>query len=149
MSPHYRAARDGNKITIPENYIDKEYQAPSFSVNLNKVIPYGSFFFMPLIVYICLQFILNGADKIRIVIWRNSATKLIPKLDFTSSYYYKKTTTMKLIYTLLFSALLNLSYSQSFEKIRNNEAQLTAFFSQMPRRRLHHHFSGSIYADRY
>jgi hypothetical protein len=44
MSPHYRAARDGNKITIPENYIDKEYQAPSFSVNLNKVIPYGSFF---------------------------------------------------------------------------------------------------------
>jgi adenosine deaminase/adenosine deaminase CECR1 len=57
---------------------------------------------------------------------------------------------MKLIYTLLFSALLNLSYSQSqplFEKIRNNEAQLTAFFSQMPRRRLHHHFSGSIYAE--
>jgi hypothetical protein len=44
MSPHYRAARDGNK-TIPENYIDKEYQAPSFSVNLNKVIPYGSFFY--------------------------------------------------------------------------------------------------------
>jgi small-conductance mechanosensitive channel len=35
MSPHYRAARDGNKITIPENYLDKEYQA-SFSVNLNK-----------------------------------------------------------------------------------------------------------------
>jgi small-conductance mechanosensitive channel len=27
MSPH-RAARDGNKNTIPENYIDKEYQAP-------------------------------------------------------------------------------------------------------------------------
>jgi hypothetical protein len=39
--------------------------------------------------------------------------KLIPKLNFTSSYYYYKTTTMKLIYTLLFSALLNLSYSQS------------------------------------
>jgi hypothetical protein len=36
MSPHYRAARDGNKITIPENYLDKEYQAPSFSVNLNR-----------------------------------------------------------------------------------------------------------------
>jgi small-conductance mechanosensitive channel len=34
MSPHY--ARDGNKITIPENYIDKEYQAPSFSVNLKE-----------------------------------------------------------------------------------------------------------------
>jgi adenosine deaminase/adenosine deaminase CECR1 len=59
---------------------------------------------------------------------------------------------MKLIYTLLFSALLNLSYSQSpslyLEKIRNNEAQLTAFFSQMPKGGdLHHHFSGSIYAE--
>jgi hypothetical protein len=59
MSPHYRAARDGNKITIPENYIDKEYQAPSFSVNL-KSNSLRLFFFMPLIVYICLQFILNG-----------------------------------------------------------------------------------------
>jgi adenosine deaminase/adenosine deaminase CECR1 len=59
---------------------------------------------------------------------------------------------MKLIYTLLFSALLNLSYAQStsiyLEKIRNNEAQLTAFFSQMPKGGdLHHHFSGSIYAE--
>lgn len=59
---------------------------------------------------------------------------------------------MKLIYTLLFSALLNLSYSQStslyLEKIRNNEAELTAFFSQMPKGGdLHHHFSGSIYAE--
>jgi hypothetical protein len=26
MSPHYRAARDGNKITIPETYLDKEYK---------------------------------------------------------------------------------------------------------------------------
>jgi hypothetical protein len=24
MSPHYRAARDGNKTTIPETYLDKE-----------------------------------------------------------------------------------------------------------------------------
>ena len=59
---------------------------------------------------------------------------------------------MKLIYTLLFSALLNLSYSQPpslyLEKIRNNEAELTAFFSQMPKGGdLHHHFSGSIYAE--
>ena len=59
---------------------------------------------------------------------------------------------MKLIYTLLFSAMLNLSYSQSpslyLEKIRNNEAELTAFFSQMPKGGdLHHHFSGSIYAE--
>lgn len=59
---------------------------------------------------------------------------------------------MKLIYTLLFSAILNLSYSQSpslyLEKIRDNEAALTAFFSQMPKGGdLHHHFSGSIYAE--
>jgi small-conductance mechanosensitive channel len=36
MSPHYRAARDGNRTTIPENYLDKEYQAPPFNVKLNK-----------------------------------------------------------------------------------------------------------------
>lgn len=36
MSPHYRAARDGNKTTIPETYLDKEYQAPEFSVKLHK-----------------------------------------------------------------------------------------------------------------
>jgi hypothetical protein len=59
---------------------------------------------------------------------------------------------MKLLYTLLFSALLNTGYSQStneyFEKIRNNEAELTAFFSQMPKGGdLHHHYSGSIYAE--
>lgn len=34
------------------------------------------------------------------------------------------------------------------EKIRNNEALLTAFFQQMPKGGdLHHHFSGSIYAE--
>jgi len=59
---------------------------------------------------------------------------------------------MKLIYTLLFSAILNFGYAQSpsqyLEKIRDNEAQLTAFFSQMPKGGdLHHHFSGSIYAE--
>jgi len=36
MSPHYRAARDGNRTTIPENYLDKEYQAPPFNVTLKK-----------------------------------------------------------------------------------------------------------------
>ncbi|PKH68461.1 transmembrane ion channel [Flavobacterium sp. ALD4] len=36
MSPHYRAARDGNRTTIPENYLDKQYQAPPFSVKFNK-----------------------------------------------------------------------------------------------------------------
>lgn len=59
---------------------------------------------------------------------------------------------MKLLCTLLFALLLNVCYSQStndyFEKIRNNEAELTAFFSQMPKGGdLHHHFSGSIYAE--
>lgn len=59
---------------------------------------------------------------------------------------------MKLLYTLFFALLINTSYSQStndyFEKIRNNEAELTAFFSQMPKGGdLHHHFSGSIYAE--
>ena len=59
---------------------------------------------------------------------------------------------MKLLYTLFFALFLNNSYSQStndyFEKIRNNEAELTAFFSQMPKGGdLHHHFSGSIYAE--
>ena len=36
LSPHYRAARDGNRTTIPENYLDKDYQAPSFNINNNN-----------------------------------------------------------------------------------------------------------------
>jgi small-conductance mechanosensitive channel len=32
MSPHYRNQRDGNKTTIPANYLDKEYKAPAFNV---------------------------------------------------------------------------------------------------------------------
>ncbi|MBG6187436.1 adenosine deaminase [Flavobacterium sp. CAN_S2] len=59
---------------------------------------------------------------------------------------------MKLLHTLFFALLFNVSYAQStndyFERIRNNEAELTAFFSQMPKGGdLHHHFSGSIYAE--
>ena len=59
---------------------------------------------------------------------------------------------MKLLYTIILGLLLNSSYSQStndyFEKIRENEAQLTAFFSQMPKGGdLHHHYSGSIYSE--
>ena len=30
LSPHYRAARDGNQVTIPANYLPKDYQAPAF-----------------------------------------------------------------------------------------------------------------------
>lgn len=36
LSPHYRAARDGNMTTIPENYLDKDYKAPSFNVKMDK-----------------------------------------------------------------------------------------------------------------
>jgi len=32
LSPHYRAARDGNMTTIPANYLDNDYEAPSFNV---------------------------------------------------------------------------------------------------------------------
>ena len=59
---------------------------------------------------------------------------------------------MKLLYTLFFTFFLSSTYSQTaseyLEKIRDNEAELTAFFSQMPKGGdIHHHFSGSIYAE--
>ncbi len=59
---------------------------------------------------------------------------------------------MKIFFTPLFYFLFHAVFAQSadqyFEKIRNNEALLTAFFSQMPKGGdLHHHYSGSIYAE--
>src|SRR6478609_1490031 len=59
---------------------------------------------------------------------------------------------MKFIYPVFFSILLQTAFAQSaenyFEKIRNNEAELTSFFAQMPKGGdLHHHYSGSIYAE--
>lgn len=36
LSPHYRAARDGNQITIPASYLSPDYKAPSFNININK-----------------------------------------------------------------------------------------------------------------
>jgi adenosine deaminase len=59
---------------------------------------------------------------------------------------------MKIFFTLLFHILFQAGFAQSadqyFEKIRNNEAKLTAFFAQMPKGGdLHHHYSGSIYAE--
>ncbi|KQB37531.1 mechanosensitive ion channel family protein [Flavobacterium aquidurense] len=33
MSPHYNALRDGNTTTIPESYLKKDYEAPSFNIN--------------------------------------------------------------------------------------------------------------------
>ncbi len=36
LSPHYRAARDGNMITIPPDYLPSDYQPPAFNVSLHK-----------------------------------------------------------------------------------------------------------------
>lgn len=36
MSPHYKALRDGNLVTIPLNYLPKDYKTPDFNVKLNK-----------------------------------------------------------------------------------------------------------------
>ncbi|MGY5353331.1 mechanosensitive ion channel domain-containing protein [Wenyingzhuangia sp. IMCC45467] len=36
LSPHYRATRDGNMTTIPKDYLDKNYKAPSFNIKLDK-----------------------------------------------------------------------------------------------------------------
>lgn len=36
LSPHYRANRDGNMTTIPKDYLDKNYKAPSFNIKINK-----------------------------------------------------------------------------------------------------------------
>lgn len=33
LSPHYAAVRDGHQITIPENYLPKDYQAPGFRID--------------------------------------------------------------------------------------------------------------------
>jgi len=34
MSPHYSSVRDGNQMAIPENYLPKDYVAPSFRLGL-------------------------------------------------------------------------------------------------------------------
>ena len=61
---------------------------------------------------------------------------------------------MKHITSIVLLIAFNICLSQSpdkyFEKIRNNSAELTAFFSQMPKGGdLHHHYSGSVYAETY
>lgn len=33
LSPHYRAARDGNQVTLPPDYLPPNYQAPTFRVS--------------------------------------------------------------------------------------------------------------------
>lgn len=32
MSPHFTSARDGNRIAIPDDYLPKSYEAPSFRI---------------------------------------------------------------------------------------------------------------------
>jgi adenosine deaminase len=59
---------------------------------------------------------------------------------------------MKKILLILLFYFPSLVFAQTvnsyFESIRNNVAELTAFFSQMPKGGdLHHHFSGSVYAE--
>jgi hypothetical protein len=36
MSPHYRAARDGNTTTIPANYLPEDYKVPAFNLKIEK-----------------------------------------------------------------------------------------------------------------
>jgi len=36
MSPHYSAFRDGNKTTIPQDYLQGDYKTPAFNVNIEK-----------------------------------------------------------------------------------------------------------------
>ena len=59
---------------------------------------------------------------------------------------------MKLLFTLVFTIILQIGFTQNagqyLEKIRDNEAALTAFFSQMPKGGdLHNHYAGAIYSE--
>ncbi|MGL6266978.1 MAG: mechanosensitive ion channel domain-containing protein [Chitinophagaceae bacterium] len=36
MSPHYRSGRDGNKSTIPESYLPKDYKTPTFKMSIKN-----------------------------------------------------------------------------------------------------------------
>ena len=61
---------------------------------------------------------------------------------------------MKKLLTAWFLLIVLLSHAQTindyFQKIRNNQAELTAFISQMPKGGdLHNHYSGAIYAETY
>ena len=42
MSPHYAAQRDGNQTTIPASYLPRDYQAPSFRVDIRDNAIKGS-----------------------------------------------------------------------------------------------------------
>ncbi|MEQ6118051.1 mechanosensitive ion channel family protein [Reichenbachiella sp. MALMAid0571] len=36
LSPHYRAARDGNTMAVPPDYLPSDYKVPSFNVQMKK-----------------------------------------------------------------------------------------------------------------
>jgi len=36
LSPHYRAARDGNTMAIPHEYLPEGYESPGFKVTKDK-----------------------------------------------------------------------------------------------------------------
>jgi len=36
LSPHYRAARDGNMTTIPSDYLPENYKSPNFNIKIEK-----------------------------------------------------------------------------------------------------------------
>jgi small-conductance mechanosensitive channel len=38
LSPHYRAQRDGNMMTVPEKYLPKGYKPPRFLVSVLNVL---------------------------------------------------------------------------------------------------------------
>jgi adenosine deaminase len=55
---------------------------------------------------------------------------------------------LTIILTFLFFSASAQTVHHYLDKIRNNPAKLTAFFSQMPKGGdLHHHYSGSVYAE--
>ncbi|MFI5151486.1 MAG: adenosine deaminase [Bacteroidia bacterium] len=72
--------------------------------------------------------------------------------DLHSSHY--KALRMKKLFLPVLLLISLLSHAQSvegyFESIRNNEARLTAFMQLMPKGGdLHHHYTGSVYAETY
>ena len=54
------------------------------------------------------------------------------------------------VFTIISFSLKGQTINKYFESIRNNAAELSAFFSQMPKGGdLHNHYSGSVYAETY
>jgi len=59
-------------------------------------------------------------------------------------------TSLSIIFICFYLQIKAQQTERYFQQIRNNPAKLTAFFSQMPKGAdLHHHYSGSVYAESY